>query len=207
MTREELDAIRARMEAGTARGLSTQVEIDRDGTTRWMNLGPYPCATHEDAAQVRDIVTFVHAAPTDLRALLAEVERLQIEASHYLANLGTAEILKSSWQRERERLQKLLSDAGDAMRKARVENKFLRERNRRDEAVSLLAEQEWITDGRECLVYCIHCGQPESKGHDEYCRAFGREGIVTGCLEEKAELTARFEALMDEIDAATKVTP
>lgn len=77
MTREQLDAIRARVEAGTARGLSTQIEIDRDGTTRWVNLGPYPCSTHEDAAQVRDIVTFVHAAPTDLRALLAEVERLK----------------------------------------------------------------------------------------------------------------------------------
>jgi hypothetical protein len=154
-----------------------------------------------------DDIAFGQRAAQDVEALLAEVERLQLEASHYLANLGTAEILKSSWQRERERLQKLLSDAGDAMRKARVENKFLRERNRRDEAVSLLAEQEWITDGRECLVYCIHCGKPESKGHDEYCRAFGREGIVTGCLEEKAELTARFEALMDEIDAATKVTP
>ena len=79
MTREQLDAIRARVEAGTARGLSTQIEIDRDGTTRWVNLGPYPCATHEDAAQVRDIVTFVHAAPADLRALLAEVERLTAE--------------------------------------------------------------------------------------------------------------------------------
>ena len=79
MTREQLDAIRARVEAGTARGLSTLIEIDRDGTTRWVNLGPYPCATHEDAAQVRDIVTFVHAAPADLRALLAEVERLTDE--------------------------------------------------------------------------------------------------------------------------------
>ena len=142
----------------------------------------------------------------DFRTLLAEVERLQLEASHYLANLVTAEILKSSWQRERERLQKLLSDAGDAMRKARVENKFLRERNRRDEAVSLLAEQEWITDGRECLVYCIHCGQTERKGHDDDCRAFGRRGVVTGCREETAEQAARFEAMMNEIDAATKVT-
>ena len=116
MTREELDAIRARVEAGTARGLSTQVEIDRDGTTRWMNLGPYPCATHEDAAQVRDIVTFVHAAPTDLRALLAEVERLQFEACHHLANLGTAEILKSSWQRQKDQMRSALKGVVAACR-------------------------------------------------------------------------------------------
>lgn len=77
MTREQLDAIRARVEAGPTRGLSTQIEIDRDGTTRWVNIGPYLCFTHEDAAKVRDVVSFVHNAPTDLRALLAEVERLQ----------------------------------------------------------------------------------------------------------------------------------
>jgi len=77
VTREQLDAIRARVEASTTCGLSTQIEIDRDGTTRWVNVGPYPCATHEDAAQVRDLVTFVHQSPTDLRALLAEVERLR----------------------------------------------------------------------------------------------------------------------------------
>ena len=76
MTREQIDAIRARVDAGTALGLSTQIEIDRDGTTRWVNLGPYPCATHEDAAQVRDLVTFIASARQDIPALLAEVERL-----------------------------------------------------------------------------------------------------------------------------------
>jgi hypothetical protein len=90
VTREQLDAIRARVEAGTASGLSTQVENDRDGTTRWVNLGPYPCATHEDATQVRDIVTFVHAAPADLRALLAEVERLTDEGDAAFARGAAA---------------------------------------------------------------------------------------------------------------------
>lgn len=79
MTRDQLDAIRARVEAGPARGLVTQIEIDRDGTTRWVHIGPYLCFTHEDAAKVRDVVSFVHHAPTDLRALLAEVERLTAE--------------------------------------------------------------------------------------------------------------------------------
>jgi len=139
------------------------------------------------------------------RALLDEVDRLQLEASHHLAALGTAELLKAVWGRERERLQGLLSEAGESAIRARVENKSFRERNRHDEAVALLAEQEWITDGRECLVYCIHCRHPESKGHDDNCRAFGRRGVVTGCREESAAQAARFEAMMREIDKA--VTP
>ena len=180
MTRAELDAIRERLAAA-------KTWKPFDGS--W------------------DDIAFGQRAAQDVEALLAEVDRLQADVNLYLPIVANAELLKAGYQRETDRIRKLLSDAGEAARKARVENKFLRERNRRDEAVSLLAEQEWITDGRECLVYCIHCGQPERKGHDECCRAFGREGIVTGCLEEKAELTARFEALMDEIDATTKVTP
>lgn len=152
-----------------------------------------------------DDMIFGQRAMRDVEALLAEVDRLQAEVNLYLPVVAAAEILKANYQRETDRIRKLLSDAGDAARKARVENKFLRERNRRDEAVSLLAEQEWVTDGRECLVYCIHCRQPESKGHDDYCRAFGRHGVVTSCREESTAQAERFEALMREIDEA--VTP
>lgn len=127
MTREQLDAIRARVEAGTARGLSTQIEIDRDGTTRWVNLGPYLCATHEDAAQVRDLVTFIHAAPTDLRALLAEVERLR--DAHAMAVQVSGELCeKCGWAMrfpgekcrcellaEVERLQKTIDAVGEVI--------------------------------------------------------------------------------------------
>lgn len=78
MTREQLDAIRARVDAAPS-ATKTSIEIDRDGTTRWVNLGPFLCFTHDDAAKVRDVVSFVHKAPTDLRALLAEIERLIVE--------------------------------------------------------------------------------------------------------------------------------
>lgn len=175
MTTAELDAIRERLAAAKA----------------WK---PF-------TGSVDDMI-FGQRAMQDVEALLAEVDRLYLETCHHLANLGTAELLKAGWQRERERLQGLLQKAGEAARQARVENKFFRERNRRDEAVALLAEQEWITDGRECLVYCIHCRQPESKGHDDYCRAFGRHGVVTGCREESTAQAARFEAMMREIDEA-----
>ena len=115
------------------------------------------------------------------------------------------DILKANHQRELTRLRDLLAKAGESASRARVDNKIMRERNFHDEAVALLTEQEWITDGRECLVYCIYCRQPEIKGHDEYCRAFGRRyGLVTHCREETAEQAMRFEAMMREIDEAVK---
>lgn len=151
-----------------------------------------------------DDMIFGQRAMQDVEALLAEVDRLYLETCHHLANLATAEILKADYQRERERLRGLLAKAGECARQSRVDNKIMRERNFHDEAVALLAEQEWITDGRECLVYCIHCRQPENKGHDEYCRAFGRRyGLVTRCREETEEQSARFEAMMREIDEVT----
>lgn len=73
---DRLNEIRARV-AAAPNATATQVEIDRDGTTRWINVGPFPCASHEDAAKVRDVASFIHSAPADLRALLDEVERLQ----------------------------------------------------------------------------------------------------------------------------------
>ncbi len=76
MTLDQLSAIRARLDAANTHAMSTQIEIDRDGMTRWINLGPFLCVSHDDAYQVRCLVTLMHYAPTDLRALLAEVERL-----------------------------------------------------------------------------------------------------------------------------------
>jgi hypothetical protein len=76
MTKEQLDTIRARLDAANTHAMSTQIEIDRDGTTRWINLGPFLCSSHDDAYRVRCLVTLMHHAPTDLRILLDEVERL-----------------------------------------------------------------------------------------------------------------------------------
>jgi PAS domain-containing protein len=85
MTPDQLSAIRARLDAANTHAMSTQIEIDRDGTTRWINLGPFLCVSHDDAYQVRCLVTLMHYAPTDLRALLDEVERLTAERDDLLA--------------------------------------------------------------------------------------------------------------------------
>ena len=76
MTSDQLSAIRERLDAANTHAMSTQIEIDRDGTTSWINLGPFLCSSHDDTYMVRCLVTLMHHAPTDLRALLDEVERL-----------------------------------------------------------------------------------------------------------------------------------
>jgi hypothetical protein len=76
MTNDQLSAICERLDAANTHAMSTQIEIDRDGTTRWINLGPFLCSSHDDAYRVRCLVTLMHHAPSDLRALLDEVDRL-----------------------------------------------------------------------------------------------------------------------------------
>jgi hypothetical protein len=88
VTPSELSAIRARVEAAPV-ATSTQIEIDRDSTTRWINVGPFPCSSREEAASVRNLVTLIHAAPTDLRALIDEVERLRAERDTAKNHLST----------------------------------------------------------------------------------------------------------------------
>jgi hypothetical protein len=102
MTPDQLSAIRERLDAANTHAMSTQIEIDRDGTTHWINLGPFLCVSHDDAYQVRCLVTLMHYAPTDLRALLDEVARL----TTLLA--GTEAVLEN----EREYQARLKAEVG-----------------------------------------------------------------------------------------------
>lgn len=81
-------------------------------------------------------------------------------------------------------------EAHSEISRLRVENKFLRERpipeGRIHQAMTgyvmdlraLVLDHEWVTDGRECVVYCLWCKQIESKGHAEACEMFGPGGLI-----------------------------
>ena len=119
MTPDQLFAIRARLDAANTHAMSTQIEVDRDGTTRWINLGPFLCSSHDDAYRVRCLVTLMHHAPTDLRALLDEVERLTTElhaSQAEVAGLHTDPLPAAAWVREVQ--QAAFRRGAEAMREA-----------------------------------------------------------------------------------------
>lgn len=49
----------------------------------------------------------------------------------------------------------------------------------RDHAWKLLSAHEWVTDGRESLSYCLHCGRGYNDGHADDCEVFGPGGFIT----------------------------
>lgn len=89
----------------------------------------------------------------------------------------------------------------------RVENKFFRERpipeGRIHQAMTgyvmdlrgLVLDHEWVTDGRECLVYCLWCKQSESNGHAETCEMFGPGGLIP--IDPKTKRPAPVKSLRE----------
>lgn len=43
---------------------------------------------------------------------------------------------------------------------------------------SLVLENEWVTDGRESIVYCLWCKQTANNGHAKDCEMFGPNGAI-----------------------------
>lgn len=121
--------------------------------------------------------------------------RARLDGGYELSRLDTALLLD-----EVDRLRNLLSDASRFLTRARVDLGATHNRLFDLAAVKLLAQHEWVVDGRECTSYCLHCRNPESKGHDVDCEAFGTHGLIRPTLKQDATFIARFDKMMREID-------
>lgn len=87
-------------------------------------------------------------------------------------------LTREELREELDRVCRLFDEAESARVKQQVRLKMLAEQWAHGKAVQLLMAHEWVTDGRECVTYCLHCRREQRNGHAEDCEGFGLHGVV-----------------------------
>lgn len=95
MTALDLEAIRRRVEAATAAPNSWDAGVQETTNLNWHDHVLVPAIGKPYRFRPADVALFAHA-PADIRALLAEVERLQIEREQLLlAAIAAHDVLET----------------------------------------------------------------------------------------------------------------
>lgn len=136
---------------------------------------------------------WVIAAVIDLETqylkLLKENERLRNVLKESLRSLGKPDVVDTESLQELKSVPARIRQQIDTFRgnfeKDRIQTR--EESNLQDpdlkRAIELLRKHEWVTDGRECATFCLHCHREwHTGGYEDNCEAFGVNGVARASI-------------------------